>query len=196
MVWCTIQELLTCSHSVVFFPQHWFITQPSLPFGTQMWNPRLPDHYKMWIIWHCAPGAGDWTPPMIQRLNWSRHLLSDWWHSQNPSASLHWPDYVRVRVPVRVFVCDCRGDNQQWPEGLSCPCCCAAWSCPGLGLPVGPFQLTPPSCHPLSPPPLLFPLKLPSVILLFPFEETLLWFPHFSDTEDKRGSKRKLWRCP
>lgn len=42
-----------------------------------------------------------------------------------------------------VFVCVCRGDNQQWLKGLSCPCCCAAWSCPGLGLPVGPFQLTP-----------------------------------------------------
>lgn len=42
-----------------------------------------------------------------------------------------------------VFVWDCRGDNQQWQEGLSCRCCCAAWSCPQQGLPVGQFKLTP-----------------------------------------------------
>ncbi len=51
-----------------------------------------------------------------------------------------------------VFVWGCRGDNQQWQEGLSCPCCCAAWNCPGQGLPVGLFQLTPllPSPEPTS----------------------------------------------
>lgn len=49
--------------------------------------------------------AGDWIPPMIQQLNWSRHLLSDWWHSQNPSASLHWPDYAMVCVSVGVCLC-------------------------------------------------------------------------------------------
>lgn len=47
---------------------------------------------------------GDWTPPVIQQLNWSQHLLSDWWHSQNDSAFLHWPD-GRVRVLVGVCLC-------------------------------------------------------------------------------------------
>lgn len=90
-----------------------------------------------------------------------------------------------------VFVWDCRGDNQQWQRGLSCPCCCAARSCPGQGLPVGPFQLlrpptqttTTPPHRPLSPPLLLFPLKLHSVALLFPFEEAVLWFPHLLTLE-------------
>lgn len=47
----------------------------------------------------------DWISPMIQQLNWSRHLLSDWWHSQNRSACLHQPDYASVRVSV--FLCFC-----------------------------------------------------------------------------------------
>lgn len=34
-----------------------------------------------------------------------RHLPSDWWHSQNPSTFLHWPDYMRVCMLAGVCLC-------------------------------------------------------------------------------------------
>lgn len=88
----------------------------------------------------------DWISPMIQQLNWSRHLLSDWWHSQNRSASLHQPDYASVLVSV--FLCQRRGDNQRLLERPSRPCCCTAWSCPGQGLPFSLFNSPPPYAVP------------------------------------------------
>lgn len=157
-----------------------------------MWNLRLPSHYKMWIIWHGVPGAGDWSAPMIQQLNWSRHLLSDWLHSQNPSASLHWPDYVMVSVPVSVGVCLC-GTVEVI---ISCgrrdflvPVVVLRGAVPGRDSQLVPFN-SPPFCRPLSPPLLLFPLKLHSVNLLFPFEEALIWFPHLL-TLERRGEVKE-----
>lgn len=147
-----------------------------------MWNLRLPDHYKMWIIWHGVSGTGDRTHPMIQQLNWYRHLLSDWLHSQNPSASLHWPDYVRVCVSVGLCLCgtveviiSCGRRDFLFPV-------VPRGAVPGRDSQLVSFN-SPPFCCPLSPPLLLFSLKLHSVSVLFAFEEALIWFPHLLTLE-------------
>lgn len=130
---------------------------------------------------------GDRTPPVIQKLNWSRHLLSDWWHSQNPSTFLHWPDYVRVRVlagvclcgTVEVIISSGRRDFL------------VAVVAPRGAVPSRDSQLvslnSPPFCCPLSPTRLLFPLKLHSVNL---WRGSAPIFQSF-DTEEKRESEGK-----
>lgn len=54
-----------------------------------------------------------------------------------------------------------------------------------------PFN-SPPFCSPLNPPPLSLPHKLHSVNLLFPFEEVLLWIPHFWHLGEEGKSKEVL----
>lgn len=86
-----------------------------------------------------------------------------------------------------VCVCDCRGDNQQWLGGnFLVPVVVPREAVLGRD-----SQLTPES-RPLSPPLLLVPLKLHSVNLLFPFEETLLCFPHLFALERTREVKESL----
>lgn len=140
--------------------------------------------------------AGDWIPPMIQQLNWSRHPLSDWWHSQNPSASLHWPDYVRVRVSVAVCLCGTvEVIISSGRRDFLVPVVVPRGAVPGRDSQLVPFN-SPPFCCPLSPPRLLFPLKLHSVNLLFPFEEALLWFPHLLTLERREQGPRKGKESP
>lgn len=121
--------------------------------------------------------AGARTPPMIQQLNWSRHLPSDWWHSQNRGASLHWPDYARAHVSVGVCLC---GTSEVIISGgrggtlLSLLLCRVELS--WAGTPSWSLSARPPPALPW----VLFPPKRHSVNLLSAFEEALLWLPPLS----------------
>lgn len=147
----------------------------------------------MWIIWHGVPGPGYWTPPMIQQLNWSRHLLSDWWHSQNPSASFHWPDYVRMRVSVVGCLCGTvEVIISSGRRDFLVPVVVTRGAVPGRDSQLVPFN-SPPFCRPLSPPLLLFPLKLHSVNRLFPPWRGSALSPPSFDTGEKSGSEGRAY---
>lgn len=41
------------------------LSPQALPLGTQTWNLRLPDHYKMWIIWHWLDSSNDSAAKLV-----------------------------------------------------------------------------------------------------------------------------------